>query len=165
VTDVSYPEVGATGYGPLPPGYHHVRRSSVLGRGQAVFDAAVESLMTWEMHRRSGFTVEGSERVAVDEVAWLGIVAGRARVGFRCQVVEVTDSLRSKGFAYGTMRGHPESGEERFTVVWREDDVVELRVVAFSKPARWWSRAANPVNRLVQRWMTSRYLKTLRADG
>jgi uncharacterized protein (UPF0548 family) len=43
----------------------------------------------------------------------------------------------------------------------REDDTVVLTIRAFSRPARWWSRAAGPVARLVQRAVTERYLRAL----
>lgn len=66
-----------------------------------------------------------------------------------------------RGFAYGTLPGHPECGEERFCVEWRDDDTVALNIVAFSRPATWWARAGAPVARLVQRRITDRYLRAL----
>jgi uncharacterized protein (UPF0548 family) len=73
----------------------------------------------------------------------------------------VRDDATQCAFAYGTLPGHPESGEEAFVVVWRDDDAVELHVVAFSRHATWWSKASGPVGLLAQRWMTTRYLKAL----
>jgi uncharacterized protein (UPF0548 family) len=158
---LTYPEVGATADEALPRGYQHVRRSTVIGRGGPDFEAAAAALMTWQVQRRSGLSVRGSERVAVGEVVWLGLAIGSLGIGFRCKVVSVIDEPRRKGFAYGTLPGHPESGEEAFILRWRGDDIVELDVVAFSRPARWWSRLAGPAGQLVQRWMTGRYLKAL----
>ncbi len=161
MSQLTYPEVGATLGQVLPAGYQHVRRSADIGRGEADFRALSHALMTWRVHERSGFAVRGSRRAALGQVVWLGLVAGPLRVGFRCEVVTVIDEPRRKGFAYGTLPGHPESGEEAFVIVWRDDDVVEMRIVAFSKPAQWWSRIAGPAGRVGQRWMTDRYLKAL----
>lgn len=159
---LTYPEVGATSDAELPAGYSHVRRSAVIGRGEAAYTAAVEDLMTWQLHRRSGLLVRGPERVTLGATVWMGLGVGPVRVGFRCEVVTLTDQPRRKGFAYGTLPGHPEIGEESFVVVWRPDDVVEIEIVAFSRPGQWWSRIGGPAGRVVQRWMTGRYLRALR---
>ena len=145
----------------LPAGYAHVRRSTVIGQGEHAFSKASRDLMHWEIQRRSGLTVKANEPVTVDEIVWMGLAVGPVKVGFRCRVVDVIDEPRRKGFSYGTLRGHPEAGEEAFTVVWQDDDTVELQVVAFSKPAAWWARIGGPAGKVVQKWMTDRYLKAL----
>jgi uncharacterized protein (UPF0548 family) len=44
--------------------------------------------------------------------------------------------LKRYGFAFGTLPGHVERGEERFTVEWdRADDSVSYEVFAFTRPA------------------------------
>jgi uncharacterized protein (UPF0548 family) len=53
------------------------------------------------------------------------------------------------GFAYGTLRGHPERGEESF-VVERDGDVVTLCIRAFSAPGTMAVRVAGPAPRLIQ---------------
>jgi uncharacterized protein (UPF0548 family) len=162
VDDVTYREVGATSREVLPTGYDHVTQAILVGRGAKDFRAASDALMSWQVQRRAGLDVRESDHVAPGEVVWMGLVAGPVKLGFRCKVVAVVDEERRKGFAYGTLPGHPESGEEAFTLIWREDDFVELQVVAFSKHAQWWSRMSGPVGKAVQRWMTRRYLKALR---
>lgn len=157
----TYFHVGATSDDVLPAGYGHVRRSKVIGEGAGVFAKASRELMHWEIQRRSGLTVKAVEPVTVDEIVWMGLAVGPVKVGFRCRVVEVVDEPRRKGFSYGTLRGHPETGEEAFILAWREDDVVELHIVAFSKPAAWWARIGGPAGKMVQRGMTDRYLKAL----
>ena len=90
----------------------------------------------------------------------MGLALGPVKVGFRCRVVDVFDEPRRKGFSYGTLRGHPEAGEEAFTLVWNEDDSVVLHVVAFSsrRPGGPGSAAHRPGR---AGWMTDRYLKAL----
>ena len=67
-----------------------------------------------------------------------------------------------RGFAYGTLPGHPESGEERFVVELMPNDDVMLHITAFSKQARLYARLAGPLSRLIQRFMTDRYVDALR---
>ncbi|MFC7623995.1 DUF1990 family protein [Microlunatus sp. GCM10028923] len=154
--DLSYPEVGAT-RGTLPPGYHHVRRSAVLGHGADCFRSAAERVLGWELQRRSGLAVNTSDPVrdGLDAVLRIGPVQAPVRV------VYVVDEPRRAGFAYGTRPGHPESGEEAFLVEHLADDTVRLDVTAFSRPATLLSRLGGPVTRLVQRMITDRYLRAL----
>ena len=67
-----------------------------------------------------------------------------------------------RGFAYGTLPGHPESGEECFLVrLTPEGDVVyEIRVFfrLASRPAR----MAGPVSLLLQRVATDLYVQAIR---
>lgn len=162
---LTYREIGATTTGDLPSGYRHVERSAVIGQGERDFRVAVDELMSWQLHRRSGLVVRGPALVHQDAVVWMGVALGPVRLGFRCEVVTIVDDLRRKGFAYGTLPGHPESGEEAFVVMWRDDDLVELHITAFSRHATWWSKASGPVGILIQRWMTTRYLNALHQPG
>jgi uncharacterized protein (UPF0548 family) len=159
---MTYQEVGAT-QGELPLGYDHLRRRVAVGRGETDFAAAAQLLMTWDMHRRSGFTVESpSPRVAVGDVVRLGLRLGPVIVLAPGRVVSVIDDARRQGFAYGTLPGHPERGEESFAVSLLDDGTVEFVLVAFSRPAVWWSRAGAPVTRSVQQRVTARYLAALK---
>ena len=57
----------------------------------------------------------------------------------------VIDEPDIRGFAYGTLPGHPESGEERFAVRYDpETSAVFAEVSAFSRPGAWWSKAGGP---------------------
>jgi uncharacterized protein (UPF0548 family) len=62
-----------------------------------------------------------------------------------------------RGFAYGTLPGHPLSGEELFVVERRDDDSVWLTIRSISRPSApvWW--ALLPLVRLVQAIFLSRY--------
>ena len=86
-------------------------------------------------------------------------MVGLGPVRAPCRVVSVVDEENRRGFAYGTLPGHPESGEELFAVRYDPaDDTVYAEVVAFSRHATWWSKAAGPITSMVQRMMTKRYL-------
>ena len=50
---LTYREVGATA-GPLPAGYHHMRKSAVIGSGRRRFEDAAAAVMRWGMLRGAG---------------------------------------------------------------------------------------------------------------
>jgi uncharacterized protein (UPF0548 family) len=159
--ELTYPEVGATG-GELPPGYRHLRRRVSLGTGRAVFDAAADALFGWHMHAGSVTRVAATApRAGPDVIVVLTVGAGPLRVHAPCRVVWMADEPRRQGFAYGTLPGHPERGEESFVVEFGEDDAVSFAITAFSRPASLLARMAGPIGGLAQRGMTNRYLRTL----
>jgi uncharacterized protein (UPF0548 family) len=159
----SYEEVGATRLGPLPDGYHHLHHRIRIGRGREVFEAAGAAVTSWRMHRASGARVRASsawpEPGTTVEVT-LGI--GPLRVIAPCEVVWVAYEQDRTGFAYGTVAGHPEKGEESFVVDLREDGSVWFTVIAFSRPGRWYTHAGGLLVPPVQRWYAGRLGRTLR---
>jgi uncharacterized protein (UPF0548 family) len=71
-----------------------------------------------------------------------------------------------RGFSYGTLAGHPESGEERFTVRLRPDGDVVFDIRVFFRLASPAARLATPLSLLLQRLGTKRYLAAIgRAAG
>ncbi len=82
--------------------------------------------------------------------------------GCLAPVMSSTSRTPRQGFAYGTLKGHPERGEESFVI---ERDVhtgtVTATVRAFSRPGRWSTKLLGPIGRLLQSWMTNRYLNAL----
>lgn len=155
---LTYPEVGATAT-TMPAGYHHLRKSSVIGRGRDRFEQAAAAGMRWGMLRGAGLRVDAAEPVAevgCDVLVHLGPVKAP------CRVVYVVDEADRRGFAYGTLPGHAESGEELFLVSY-DPATTEVRaeVAAFSRHATWWSRLGAPVTSLIQRLVTDRYLRAL----
>ncbi|AOW94840.1 hypothetical protein BFN03_11495 [Rhodococcus sp. WMMA185] len=147
---------------PFPAGYHHLVERKVIGSDAAAFDAAVSHLFGWGMHRGAGLNVRASAPTATAgtevELGW-GI--GSARLRFRCRVIYVVDEPHCSGFAYGTLAGHPQRGEERFVVEQRSDGTVLATVSAFSRPGRWFTRLGGPAGRAVQKAMVRRYLEAL----
>jgi Domain of unknown function (DUF1990) len=67
------------------------------------------------------------------------------------------------GFAYGTLAGHPESGEESF-VVAQTATGIRFEVTAVSRPAGMVARIGAPVARAIQRRTSRRYLSALVDD-
>ncbi len=158
---LTYPEVGATAQLDLPAvreslrGRYDLDRHEVtLGRGRALFDRARSALMAWRHFGVPWLDFRGADRVESDQVvATLLRVAGLWFVN-PCRVI-YTDARPNDGcvaFAYGTLSGHAESGEERFGVTF--DPVtqeVRYEIAAFSRPAILLSRLGYPLARQIQK--------------
>jgi Domain of unknown function (DUF1990) len=85
--ELTYQDVGGTS-GVLPDGYHHLRRSLVIGAGAEVFARAVADLFSWQVHLRAGLSVTASAAAAEPgAVVLLAIGAGPVRIGAPCRVV------------------------------------------------------------------------------
>ena len=162
---LTYPEVGATlGGEGLPAGYHHLRRLAVVGQGVDDLERSAEALLGWAVHRRAGLRVlPSTPQVRAAAVADLRMGLGPLSLRAPVRVVAVLDEPRRRGFAYGTLPGHPESGEESFIVSMGDDDVVTFTVRAFSRPGGMLTRVAGPAGRIVQQRITDRYVRSLRS--
>jgi uncharacterized protein (UPF0548 family) len=159
--ELTYREVGATA-GDLPAGYHQFTRSLPIGRGQQLFADAGDAVRQWQVQLGAGLQVSASSPTAVaGAVLILGLGFGSLRLRAPCRVVYAVDEPRRRGFAYGTLAGHPESGEEAFMIEHHDDDTVSLRITAFSRPATRLAKIAGPVGAVVQRRITARYLGSL----
>jgi uncharacterized protein (UPF0548 family) len=112
-------------------------------------------------NRTVGAAPDGSPLLKPGDSATLRLTIGPVSIGCPVRVIYVVDDPACKGFAYGTLPGHPECGEEAFLVEQAEDGSVWLTLKAFSRPAgfRWWLAA--PLMRAVQARITARYLRAL----
>jgi uncharacterized protein (UPF0548 family) len=92
------------------------------------------------------------------------LTAGLPRLGYDipCRVVWAQTDGDERGFGYGTLPGHPESGEEAFVVRRTASGEVVFALRVFSRLATPAARLAAPVSRLVQRLATERYLVAVR---
>lgn len=161
---LTYPEVGATRRRRAPAGYRSVERIGRIGAGQRDFDRASTALFRWRMHRRAGIRVTAGAAVAAPDVVVVqGLGFGRASLIAPCRVVYVIDSPDRKGFAYGTLPGHPERGEEAFLVDLDDDGTVFLTIRAFSRPASTAARLAGPAGEILQDLILVRYRRALAA--
>jgi uncharacterized protein (UPF0548 family) len=160
---LTYPEVGATRAESMPRGYSHIHRDVSLGSGPELFERAVAALLGWRMHEEAGLAVRHAGGppapgiVVVLRAGW-----GPLRLTVPCRVVYTVDEAGRRGFAYGTLPGHPERGEEAFTIALTATGDVRLRIRAFSRPASLVARAAGPVGRLIQQYVTGRYVSAIR---
>lgn len=144
----TYEDVGATREGRCPAGFHPVRVRTRVGAGADVFRAAARAVLSWEMHRAVGVSVDAAAEAARPGV---DVTVGLGWIEAPCRVVWTVEEEDRAGFAYGTLPGHPECGEESFVVERTGDGTVWLTVTAFSRPAKRWVRAGGPMVRALQR--------------
>jgi uncharacterized protein (UPF0548 family) len=104
---------------------------------------------------------DGTALLKPGDSATLRMSVGPISLDCPVRVIYVVDDPACKGFAYGTLPGHPARGEEAFLVEQEEDGSVWLTVKAFSRPSglRWW--LASPILRVVQARVTARCLRAL----
>lgn len=160
----SYAEVGATADAASVRAlsdYDVDLRPFTLGRGRDLFERARSSLLSWRHFEIPWLELRGGEKRPIpgQVVATLTRVMGLWFLN-PCRVV-YTETLPEGGnevaFAYGTLPGHVERGEERFTVRFDPaTDEVTYEILAFSRPAVALTRLAYPwVRRVQQRFAVS----------
>lgn len=160
--ELTYAEVGATA-GELPDGYRHATLREPIGEGAEDFRRASDVLLSWGMQRRAGMRVRASGPVVEPgAVAEMRLGVGPASITIPVRVLHVVDASHRQGFAYGTLPGHPVSGEESFMVELADDGTVHAAITSFSRPATLLHRAGGPAGRAAQAWMTRRYVRALR---
>jgi uncharacterized protein (UPF0548 family) len=79
------------------------------------------------------------------------------------RVVGVVDEARRFAYAYGTLPGHPESGEESFSVELFPDGTVRVTVTVEAGPATLPAKLASPAVLRLQRRALARYLDAVAA--
>jgi uncharacterized protein (UPF0548 family) len=159
----TYPEVGATRSGPLPAGYDHLVREMVVGTGRDAFRRAAAAVLDRGAQRGIGLAVRadgpasavGTTVVVTAGLPWLGF-------DIPCRVVWTQTEGDLRGFGYGTLPGHPESGEEAFTVRLGPSGDVMFSTRSFSRPATPLARLGGPISRLAQRAAAEGYAAAIR---
>jgi uncharacterized protein (UPF0548 family) len=152
-------------------GFHGYERTVLLGHGSSLWAFASAEILRWGVKTRSGFSVESDgpstggaglgHPVVAGDRWWLIAHLGPLRIHEPVQVVAVVDKPDRKGFAYGTLAGHPVRGEEAFVVDRRTDGSVWLTIRSLTRPASGLWGAVYPVAVLAQRLYRRRYFRSL----
>lgn len=153
--DYSYMAVGATATSP-PAGYVTDRTRISLGSGEPVFLAASAALQRWE-NFRLGWVEPWPPETPIqcgEVVAIMARTAGLWTLNC-CRIVYVVNEagpIKRFGFAYGTLPGHVESGEELFQIEWdQKTNSVCYDILAFSRPNHFLTRLGYPLVRHTQK--------------
>jgi len=152
--EFSYSSVGRT-QGQSPKGFTVDHNQVKLGCGAEAFERAKVAIVAWKMFDMPwvnlcwpGAAIEPGSTVAI-LIAHFGFWSLNAsRIVY---VVDEDGPAKQFGFAYGTLPGHEELGEERFLVRFDPaDQSVWYDIFAFSRPGKW-ARFAKPLARVLQR--------------
>jgi uncharacterized protein (UPF0548 family) len=148
----SYSKIGASAVRP-PSGYIVDHNRVRIGTGDHEFEKALDAIRNWKM-----FDLPWIELCWPDAAIEPGISVGvlARHLGFfslhPAQIVYVIDEPTKFGFAYGTLAGHGESGEERFLVeLDPTTDSVFYEILAFSRPGHLLTRLGYPYVRRLQK--------------
>jgi uncharacterized protein (UPF0548 family) len=170
----TYPELGESRDGLRPDGYgidHHEAR---LGSGKDCFEAARVAMRAWRMFEtpwirltnpQAPFQAGETLVVQVKHLGFYSLIPDR--------VVYIIDEPGRFGFAYGTLSGHAEQGEERFLVTYTpetggaaSEGTVRFELFAFSRPRHPLARLGAPAVRQLQRAAADAYTQAMcRAVG
>ncbi|WNV75645.1 DUF1990 family protein [Geodermatophilus sp. DSM 44513] len=170
----SYSAVGATcaaeeTWSRRPAGFRALERSVRIGRGDECWRLATVAVVHWGVKTRSGFDVRpvsGTDlRVGEGQDFTLVARIGPLRVREPVRVVAVVERPDRCGFAYGTLPGHPVTGEEAFVVHRDADGSVWLTLRSLTRPGRGLWRLVFPAALVAQRWYRRRYARALLGDG
>lgn len=178
MTELTYAPAGVTYPGdpswPVLPGFLRFEQTVVIGHGDEFWHRTAEEVLRWGVKRRSGFRVAlcggaqvpppGSAELRVRPGADFRITAswGPFAVHEPARVVAVVEAVDRCGFAYGTLPGHPVSGEEAFIVHRDAEGTVFLTLRSLTRPApkgpwRWLFRPLL----VAQRFYRRRYLTVM----
>jgi len=150
----TYADVGGTrdDRAPAPPGFVLDHNREQLGRGAPTFAAARAALRAWRMFPPAWTAIEPRAPIEPDQV--IGVLVHALGVWWlnAARIAYVIDEPRRFGFAYGTLPGHAECGEERFVVEQLDDDTVHYDLRAFSRPRLWAARIGHRTLSLLGSW-------------
>lgn len=154
--EFSYSDVGSVAKGVVPEGFVEDHNRRRIGTGREDFEQAKRAIRAWRMFHLGWIEVCPAEApIAVGStVAILAHTMGvwtlnPARIA---ALIDETGAVDRFGFAYGSLAGHAESGEEQFSVEWHhDDDSVWYDLHSVSKPGRFYSWLAHPITRRIQK--------------
>lgn len=153
----TYAHVGSTLVdAPPPPG---VPEHTAAVEAPGTLAAAARALHRWAAHDGIHAHVHNG-RAPLEAGTTVLVVApfGPFEMAVPNRVVGVVDEPRRFGFAYGTLDGHAETGEERFLAEDLGDGCLRLSVRIHARPGSRLARLGRPVVRRLQDGATRRYL-------
>ena len=147
----SYEEVGESKNARVQ-GYDNDHSSKVVGKGTEDWEKAKQILLNWD-HFPAAWTKIHDLNPTVEvgnDVAVTFNLFGLWWVN-SARIVYFFDEPNRFGFAYGTLHGHVETGEEIFYLEKDSEGIISYHLKAFSKPAYWFVRLGYPAARFFQR--------------
>jgi uncharacterized protein (UPF0548 family) len=164
--DLNYESVGATRpieqtWADESSGFLRYERRVLIGYGSGRWETVADEVLDWGVKTRSGFTVRSvtgdNPRAQDGEDYLLTARIGPFTLHEPVRVVAVVEQSDRSGFAYGTLEGHPVSGEEAFIVHRTPDGAIWLTLRSLTRPAHGRWRHAFPAILVAQRWYRWRY--------
>ncbi len=133
-------------------GYDNDLNSIFLGKGEKVWNNAKVALEHWQQFP-PGWTKIYKNATALEAGNTVLVLFKLFGIWWSnsARIVYTLNEEHTYGFAYGTLTGHVESGEECFWIDKDAEDHVYYHIKAFSKPDFWAAKLAYPLARVYQR--------------
>lgn len=133
-----------------------------VGLGPDDFARAVDGLRAWAPQLGIGARIHPANALlAQDTTLAVVLPLGPFTMVAPDRIVMMVDEPNRFGFAYGTLPGHPERGEESFMVEHRPDGVVQATICVEAGPGTLLTRIGAPLTRRFQRRAVRGYLTAL----
>lgn len=163
----SYEAVGASRAHP-PEDYTVDRHSIKLGNGPEIFTAAKKAMRSWVMFRMPWIEFCWPQAALAEGTVVAVLIRALGLWSLNpSRVVYVIDEAGDRGerfgFAYGTLAGHMERGEERFMIERAHDGTVRYDLLAFSRPNHPLALITYPYVRRLQKRFALDSLQAMRA--
>ncbi len=130
-----------------------------VGAGEIAWERARDAIRLWKAHAHAGIAITPPDAPVLEGTTVLASrVFGPVAILAPCRVVYGADEPTRFGFAYGTLPGHPETGEEAFHVFRGDDGIVMAEIRAFSRPDGLPTKRSPARGLKIQQVATRRYL-------
>ena len=149
---LTYPEVGTTATGEKFAHYDNDDNYIILGKGAKVWEKAKVALRNWQQFPLPWTKIYPNTR-ELKEGEVVVVMFRLMGIWWRnsAKIVYTFNESNRFGFAYGTLPGHIEMGEEVFWIERNKEEVVSYHIKAFSTPRFWLAKIAYPIARMYQR--------------
>ena len=145
----------SSGVEPAPDAFVRTR---VVGHGSDDFAAASAALRSLRPQRSVARVLPVDAEAVAGATVLVVLAIGPLTLVAVNRVVWLVDEPDRWGFAYATLPGHPERGQESFEVVLRNDGSVVATVVGRGIVALPWGQVLQPLLRPLQERFAERYL-------
>lgn len=147
----SYLDVFCTKEKITPSGYDEDHSACILGEGEECFQAACQALKEWKQFPSAWTWIE-PWHPPIQTGTTVNMQA-KTNVFYTlnaCRIIYTIQEDNRFGFAYGTLPGHVEMGEELFLVELANSGEVRYTIKAISRPRHILSRLFYPIARYYQ---------------
>jgi len=160
----TYPEVGASAEDTLSD-YDNDYNYSTIGQGEEAWQKAKQALRDWQHFPQDWTKIYPIAPLEKDAVVVVMIRLWGLWWKNSSRIVYTWDAPDKFGFAYGTLPGHFETGEEAFWVEKNDVGEVSYHIRAFSKPRFWMAKIGYPIARIYQRKFVAQSIEAMRNNG
>ncbi len=144
-------------------GYDNDHNKILLGQGELVWNKAKAAISSWQQFPQP-WTKIYNNTTPLEEGNIVTVLFKLFGIWWLnpAKIVYAFDEENRFGFAYGTLHGHVEKGEECFWIDRDESGDIFYHIKAFSKPMFWGAKLIYPIARRYQRKFVTESMKQMK---